>query len=147
MNLYNLPTCCDFTIFGDCILPTYVCTKYTNSLVFCSFAAVYPNSYVAGIVLGVLALVALCCSVCCLCMYSEEIKKAAKNSCKKPARRQTREPAQTSQSTGNNRSPSTVSPGGSNPGPTVADEPPGQKQEHPANPGAPPPYEGVEKVV
>ena len=147
MNLYNLPTCCDFTIFGDCILSTYVQSILIHLYILCLFAAVYPNSYVAGIVLGALALVALCCSVFCLCVYSEEIKKATKNCCKRRARPQTREPAQTSQSTGNNRSPSSVSPGGSNPGPTVADEPPGQKQEHPANPGAPPPYEGVEKVV
>ena len=104
---------------------------YTDSLVFCSFAAVVPEPWVIGVSCSVAVVIV----ICCICVVLKECDK-----CK-------REAAQTSQSTGNNRSPSTVSPGGSNPGPTVANEPPGQKQEHPANPGPPPPYEGVEKVV
>ena len=79
--------------------------------------------------------------------FIEAIRNDLNSNSECHARPQAIAAALTAQSTGNDKSPSTVSAGGSNPGPTVADEPPGRKQEHPSTPEAPPPYEGVEKVV
>ena len=113
---------------------------------FCSFAAVVLEPWFIALVVFA-GLFCLCWVCVCIGKFIEAIRNDLNSNSECHARPQAIAAALTAQSTGNDKSPSTVSPGGSNPGPTVADEPPGRKQEHPSTPEAPPPYEGVEKVV